>query len=57
MKKEQAAPMDMKRDIEKNFYYFDPDTQSFDRLIHVLQSAKELTAKLPDRSGGRQHRV
>ena len=35
----------------KNYYYFDPDMKSFDRLIHVLQKAKELTAGLPDRGG------
>lgn len=31
--------------------YFDPDTKSFDRLIRVLEKAKELTSELPDRSG------
>ena len=41
----------MRKEATKNYYYFDPDTKSFDRLIHVLQKAKELTAELPDRSG------
>ena len=27
----------------------DPDAKSFDRLIHMLQRAKELMAGLPDR--------
>lgn len=41
----------VRKEATKNYYYFDPDTKSFDRLIRVLQRAKELTAELPDRSG------
>lgn len=40
----------VRKEATKNYYYFDPNTKSFDRLIHVLQKAKELTAKLLDRS-------
>jgi len=39
-----------RKEATKNYYYFDPDMKSFDRLIHVLRKAKELTAGLPDRS-------
>lgn len=46
-----AGILKVRKEATKNYYYFDPDTKSFDRLIHVLQKAKELTAKLPDRSG------
>lgn len=46
-----AGILKMRKEATKNYYYFDPDTKSFDRLIHVLQKAKELTAELPDRSG------
>lgn len=46
-----AGILKVRREGTKNYYYFDPDTRSFDRLIHVLQRAKELTAELPDRSG------
>lgn len=45
-----AGILQVRKEGTKNYYYFDPDTQSFDRLVHVLQSARELTAKLPDRS-------
>ena len=47
-----AGILKVRKEATKNYYYFDPDTKSFDRLIHVLQKAKELTAELPDRSGG-----
>lgn len=46
-----AGILKMRKEATKNYYYFDPDTKSFDRLIHVLQKAKKLTAELPDRSG------
>lgn len=46
-----AGILKVRREGTKNYYYFDPDTKSFDRLIHMLQRAKELTAELPDRSG------
>lgn len=46
-----AGILKMRKEATKNYYCFDPDTKSFDRLIHVLQKAKELTAELPDRSG------
>lgn len=46
-----AGILKMRKEATKNYYYFDPDMKSFDRLIHMLQSAKELTAKLPDRRG------
>lgn len=46
-----AGILKMRKEATKNYYYFDPDMKSFDRLIHMLQNAKELTAKLPDRGG------
>jgi len=46
-----AGILKVRKEVTKNYYYFDPDTKSFDRLIHVLQKAKELTAGLPDRDG------
>ena len=45
----EAGILKVRKEATKNYYYFDPDTKSFDRLIHVLQKAKELTAGLPDR--------
>ena len=45
-----AGILKVRKEATKNYYYFDPDMESFDRLILVLQKAKELTAELPDRS-------
>lgn len=45
-----AGILKVRKETTKNYYYFDPDMESFDRLILVLQKAKELTAELPDRS-------
>lgn len=47
----EAGILKVRKEATKNYYYFDPDTKSFDRLIHMLQKAKELTAGLPDRGG------
>lgn len=44
-----AGILKVRKEATKNYYYFDPDMESFDRLILVLQKAKELTAELPDR--------
>ena len=38
-----AGILKVRKEATKNYYYFDPDTKSFDRLIHVLQKAKEMT--------------
>lgn len=48
-----AGILKVRKEATKNYYYFDPDTKSFDRLIRMLQKAKELTAELPDRRGVR----
>lgn len=45
----EAGILKVRKEATKNYYYFDPDTKSFDLLIHVLKRAKELTAELPDR--------
>lgn len=46
-----AGILKVRKEATKNYYYFDPDTKSFDRLICVLQKAKELAAEWPDRNG------
>jgi DNA-binding transcriptional ArsR family regulator len=46
-----AGILKVRKEATKNYYYFDPDTRSFDRLIRALQKAREITAELPDRSG------
>lgn len=37
-----AGILKVRKEATKNYYYFDPEMKSFDRLIHVLQKAKEL---------------
>lgn len=39
----EAGILKVRKEATKNYYYFDPDTKSFDRLIHMLQKAKEMT--------------
>ena len=34
-----------------NFYYFDPEMETFEKLISTLELAKEISQSLPDRSG------
>lgn len=46
-----AGILKMRREATKNYYYFDPDMKSFNRLIEVLQNAINITSELPDRSG------
>lgn len=41
----------MRREGTKNYYYFDPDMESFELLADVLKRAMQITASLPDRSG------
>lgn len=46
-----AGILKMRREGTKNYYYFDPDMESFELLINVLKKTMEITANLPDRSG------
>lgn len=46
-----AGILKVRKEATKNYYYFDPDTRSLDRLIGMLQRAKAITEALPDRSG------
>lgn len=41
----------MRREGTKNYYYFDADTKAMNRLINMLNHAKEIMEQLPDRSG------
>lgn len=49
--KKDAGILKMRREATRNYYYFDPDMESFHLLIKVLQSAIDITSDLPDRSG------
>lgn len=41
----------VRREGTKNYYYFDADTESMSRLIHMLEHARRFMEMLPDRSG------
>lgn len=46
-----AGILKMRREGAKNYYYFDADTDAMQRLLQMLQHAKEMMEALPDRSG------
>ena len=46
----EAGILKVRKEATKNFYYFDPDMTSLEKLIAVLQSAVEITSAIPDRS-------
>lgn len=45
-----AGILKVRREATRNYYYFDPDMDSFEKLIGLLQKAVEITSALPDRS-------
>ncbi len=47
----EAGILKMRREGTRNYYYFDPEQESVDLLVHVLKTAQEITQNLPDRSG------
>ena len=46
-----AGIVKMRKEGTKNYYYFDPEMESFGRLISALQLAMDISKALPDRSG------
>ena len=46
-----AGIVRMRKEGTKNYYYFDPEMESFERLIAALQLAMDISRALPDRSG------
>lgn len=46
-----AGILKMRREGTKNYYYFDPDMESFELLMDVLKRTIDITSSLPDRSG------
>lgn len=46
----EAGILKVRKEGTMNFYYFDPDMASFEKLIGVLQKAVEITSSLPDRN-------
>lgn len=49
-----AGIVKVRKEGTKNYYYFDPETESFEKLISTLQLAREITMSLPDRSGNNE---
>ncbi|HBA70269.1 MAG TPA: transcriptional regulator [Lachnospiraceae bacterium] len=45
----EAGILKVRKEGTMNFYYFDRDMISFEKLIAVLQKAVEITSALPDR--------
>lgn len=48
-----AGILKMRREGTKNYYYFDPDMESFELLADVLKRTMQITADFPDRSGNK----
>lgn len=46
-----AGLIKVRKEGTKNYYYFDPEMEGFERLITTLQLAKEISTELPDRQG------
>lgn len=45
----KAGIVKVRREGTKNFYYFDPEMEAFERLIAALQLARDISKELPDR--------
>ncbi len=45
-----AGILKMRREGTKNYYYFDADMDSLNRLLQMLEHAKRVMENLPDRS-------
>lgn len=45
-----AGIVKVRKEGTKNYYYFDPEMVSFEKLISALQLAMEISKALPDRS-------
>ena len=46
-----AGIVKMRREGTKNYYYFDSEMESLEKLIATLQLAMDISRALPDRSG------
>lgn len=46
-----AGIVKVRKEGTKNYYYFDPEMESFEGLISTLQLARDIFKALPDRSG------
>lgn len=48
----KAGVLNMRREGTKNYYYFDENTKAINVLLQMLEHAKAIMEKLPDRSDG-----
>lgn len=46
-----AGILKVRKEVIKNYYYFEPDTQIMERLADTLNLVAKITKSLPDRSG------
>lgn len=46
-----AGVVKVRKEGTMNFYYFDADMKSFEKLIQMLNDAKDIMMQLPDRGG------
>lgn len=46
-----AGIVKVRREGTKNYYFFDPEMQSLEKLIRTLQLAMEIASDLPERHG------
>lgn len=44
-----AGIIKLRKEGTKNYYYFDPEMEAFERLIFTLQLACDISKELPDR--------
>lgn len=47
----RAGIVKVRKEGTKNYYYFDPEAESFERLISMLRLAMDIAKEMPDRSG------
>ncbi|MBO5031101.1 MAG: winged helix-turn-helix transcriptional regulator [Lachnospiraceae bacterium] len=45
-----AGILKMRREGTKNYYYFDADMEAINRLVNMLEHAKEIMQQLPERN-------
>lgn len=46
-----AGIVKVRKEGTKNYYFFDPEMEAFERLISTLQLVREISKELPDRNG------
>ncbi len=46
-----AGIVKVRKEGTKNYYYFDPEMQSFEKFVSTMQLVIEISKVLPDRSG------